>query len=88
MTAPQATTQVAAEADRIFDADTCERIFHAALGDGDTTGVEAALVLLAVRDPYRAQQLMDSTRLALDLLDSTPTTTRRSPDDRTGRRDA
>jgi hypothetical protein len=51
----------------VFDADTCERIFHAALGTGDVRGVEAALTVLAVQDPHRAQYLMDLTRVALHL---------------------
>lgn len=46
-------------------ADDCERIFHAALKAGDTRGVEAALTVLAVRDPHRAQELFDLTRAAL-----------------------
>jgi len=41
-------------------ADECERIFHAALSAGDTRGVEAALVLLAVQNPHRAQALLDA----------------------------
>lgn len=45
----------------------CEEIFHAALKAGDARGVEAALMLLAVRDPYRAQHLLDCTRFALDV---------------------
>lgn len=45
----------------------CEDIFHAALKAGDARGVEAALMLLAVRDPHRAQVLLDITRFALDV---------------------
>lgn len=43
----------------------CEEIFHAALSKGDAKGVEAALILLAVRDPHRAQVLLNSVRAAL-----------------------
>jgi hypothetical protein len=43
----------------------CERIFHAALTAGDARGAEAALLLLAVRDPGRAQALLDVTRFTL-----------------------
>jgi hypothetical protein len=46
-------------------ADQCEQIFHAALAKGDTEGVEAALVGLALRDPHRAQDLLDITRVCL-----------------------
>lgn len=48
-----------------FDADTCERIFHAALAAGDIKGVEAALTLMAPQDPHRAQHLMDALRMGL-----------------------
>jgi hypothetical protein len=50
-----------------FTADDCVAVFHAALWAGDTIGMEAALTLLAVRDPHRAQTLLDMTRLALEL---------------------
>jgi hypothetical protein len=43
----------------------CEDLFNAALAEGDARGVEAALTLLAVRDPHRAQVLLNSVRLAL-----------------------
>lgn len=46
----------------------CERIFHAALGAGDTRGVDAALRCLAVQDPHRAQELLDLTRAGLDVV--------------------
>lgn len=53
-----------------------ERIFHEALGCGDVHGVESALTLLAVRDPRRAQTLMDraqvALRIAIDLRDADP----------------
>lgn len=48
-----------------FDADTCERIFYAALKEGDIKGVEAALRVMAPQDPQRAQRLLDSLRDAL-----------------------
>lgn len=44
---------------------TLERVFHAALTDGDVRGVEAALRVLAVRDPERAQRLYDDLKFAL-----------------------
>ena len=47
------------------DPATLELLFHAALGDGDTRGVEAALRLLAVADPHRCRELIDLTRMAL-----------------------
>lgn len=50
----------------------CEQFFHAALSAGDARGVEAALKLLAVRDPHRAQHLLDATRLALRLAKTNP----------------
>lgn len=50
---------------RRFTPDECEQIFHAALGAGDIRGVEAALTLLAVQDPHRAQHLVDLTKMAL-----------------------
>jgi hypothetical protein len=48
-----------------FTPDQLEEIFHAALGAGDIRGVECALTVLAVRDPHRAQRLMDLTRMVL-----------------------
>lgn len=53
-----------------ISADQCERIFRAALSAGDMVGVEAALRVLAVRDPHRAERLMDLTRMALIVADS------------------
>jgi hypothetical protein len=50
---------------RDWDADTLERIVHAALADGDIKAVEAALTLMAPRDPHRAQRLLDDLREAL-----------------------
>jgi hypothetical protein len=46
-------------------AEECVQIFHAALKKGDTEGVHAALVGLALKDPHRAQDLLDLTRIAL-----------------------
>lgn len=43
----------------------CETIFHAALAAGDTRGVEAALTLLAVKDPPRAGLLYNTLRVGL-----------------------
>lgn len=57
-----------------LSADDVERIFHSALTDGDTRGVEAALRLLAVKDPRRAQQLLDATRTALSIVRVGPAT--------------
>lgn len=54
----------------VLTADDCERIFHAALSKGDVQGVEAALRVMAVKDPHRAQRLMDLTRMALIIADS------------------
>ncbi|PZG16477.1 hypothetical protein C1I95_17365 [Micromonospora craterilacus] len=48
-----------------FDAETCERIFHAALAAGDFKGVEAALTVMAPQDPHRAQLLYDTLRVGL-----------------------
>jgi hypothetical protein len=45
--------------------DQCEQIFHAALSAGDPRGVEAALTLLAARDPQRAQSLLNIARFAV-----------------------
>ncbi len=46
-------------------ADDCEQIFHKALEAHDMKGVEVALRLLAVKDPHRAQRLVDLTQMAL-----------------------
>jgi hypothetical protein len=50
-------------------ADQCEQIFHAALKQGDIRGVEAALRILIVHDPYRAERLMDLARMALIIVE-------------------
>lgn len=44
-----------------------EDVFFAAVRAGDAKGVDAALRLLAVEDPRRAEQLVDQLRLALDI---------------------
>lgn len=49
-------------------ADECERIFRAALGQGDMRGVEAALLILAVQDPRRADTLMKDVKAVLDFV--------------------
>jgi hypothetical protein len=51
----------------LLTAADCERIFHERLEAGDPQGVHAALTLLAVRDPHRAQTLLDLTRAALHI---------------------
>lgn len=48
-----------------FTADELEQLFHAALEAGDTRGVEAALTVMATKDPHRAQRLFDETKRAL-----------------------
>lgn len=52
---------------RPLTADDCEQIFHACLSAGDIEGVGVALRAVAVRDPHRAQHLLDATRLALTI---------------------
>jgi hypothetical protein len=47
------------------DPDTLEKIFHAALSQGDTRGVEAALTLMAVCDPHRTRKIINELRDAL-----------------------
>lgn len=49
-------------------ADEWEQVFHATLNAGDLQGAEAALRVLAIKDPHRAQHLMDLTRMALTLV--------------------
>lgn len=49
------------------DAAACERIFHDRLSVGDAQGVHAALTIMALTDPHRAQLLLDATRLALTM---------------------
>lgn len=44
-----------------------EAIFHAALRKHDMRGVVAALELLAVKDPRRAQKLLDLVEVGLAL---------------------
>jgi hypothetical protein len=50
--------------------DECERIFHAALDKHDVKAVHAALLILAVQDPHRAESLTQATKTTLDLLDA------------------
>lgn len=47
--------------------DVLVQMFHAALAAGDVRGVEAALKVLAVRDPHRAQELHDALELGLEI---------------------
>jgi hypothetical protein len=56
---------VGVTADPLRDPDTLERIFHAAVRDSDVEGVGAALRLLAVVDPRRAERLHGALRYAL-----------------------
>lgn len=51
-------------------ADQLEEIFHEVLKRGDAKGVEATLTMLAVKDPHRAQRLLDLTRAALVVVKS------------------
>ena len=51
-------------------ADALECVFHKALSEGDARGVEAALTLMASKDPRRAQRLYDDLKLALRLAGS------------------
>lgn len=44
-----------------------EGVFHMALEAGDVRGVDAALRLLAVKDPGRAKRLYDDLSTAIDL---------------------
>ncbi|MEU7677933.1 hypothetical protein AB0C42_24335 [Micromonospora taraxaci] len=84
MTEPTAATAVhrrqdVAPADAIdrepkptFDADTCERIFHAALAAGDFKGVEAALTVMAPQDPHRAELLFNTLKVGLAMAEHRP----------------
>lgn len=49
----------------VFDADTCERLFLAALDAGDFEGVEAALTVMTTQDPHRAELLFNTLRVGL-----------------------
>jgi hypothetical protein len=46
-------------------ADECVELVHAALAARDFAAVEAALTVLAVRDPHRAAGLVDDLKTAL-----------------------
>lgn len=45
----------------------CETILHAALAARDWRGVEAALLVLTVQDPQRAQLLYDTLKVGVAL---------------------
>jgi hypothetical protein len=63
------TTETAQEwAARLSAADV-EEIFHAALRTHDMQGVAYALRLLAVKDPHRAQELLDLIEVGVKLRD-------------------
>jgi hypothetical protein len=47
-------------------ADQVEAMFHAALKEGDTQGVEAAITVMLRLDPRRAIALWDDLKLAVD----------------------
>lgn len=49
-------------------ADDLEVVFHRALSQGDTRGVEATLRLLAIADPKRARRLYDNLKTALEIV--------------------
>jgi hypothetical protein len=71
MTARAVTTETAQEwAARLSAADV-EAIFHAALREHDMLGVVAALELLAVKDPHRAQELLDLIEVGLRISEVT-----------------
>jgi hypothetical protein len=42
-----------------------EEILIRSLQDGDATGVDAALKLIAVQDPHRAGELLDTIKVGL-----------------------
>lgn len=60
------TTENAAFAASLSAGD-CELIVHNALRAGDMPAVVAALRLLAVKDPHRAEMLLDIVNVAIDL---------------------
>jgi hypothetical protein len=51
------------------DPETIERVFLAAVGEGDAEGVDAAIRLMLAADPARAVQLWDSLKAGLALVD-------------------
>jgi len=44
-----------------------ERAFYAAADEGDTRGIESALILMAQIDPVRARKLYDDLRFVLEV---------------------
>lgn len=54
-----------------FTPEVLENIIHAALKAGDIEGVGHALRIMAVRDPHRAQQLIDTMKLGIVLAELT-----------------
>jgi hypothetical protein len=54
---------------REWTAAQLEQVFHAALEDGDTKGVEAALTLLSGKDPARAVRLYEDLTFALRVVE-------------------
>lgn len=55
-----------------FTPDVLEAVFHKALSEGDVKGVEAALTVMAGRDPARMVRLADQLRAALTIADRQP----------------
>ena len=51
----------------------CETIARNALKAGDMRAVDAALHVLAVKDPHRAQELVDLMKVALAMSDAEET---------------
>jgi hypothetical protein len=51
------------------DPDTLERLFLAAVGEGDAEGVEAAIRLMLAVDQARAVRLWDNLKAGLALVD-------------------
>ena len=54
----------------------CEEVFHAALSAGDTQGVYAALFVMGVQDPARAQHLLTLLDTATTIAQATRDNTR------------
>lgn len=49
------------------DPEALERAFYAAADEGDTRGIESALILMAQIDPVRARKLYDDLRFVLEV---------------------